>query len=462
VDALSLWGDWFGVAKNSFPVGHVSGKTVFGLCLLWTKRIRRKLKGCGGIVMDRIIASLLETDQYKFNMGQVAFSQYASMITTWRYKCRNAGVVFTQEMCEEINHQIDLYCTLSFSKEELALLKARIPWLSQSYLQYLRLWHPLRDQIHCSLGEDGHLDLWAEGPWCQTIYYEVPLLAIVNEVYFRFAYPSDAYKKLEVSLYQRLTEKIQALQSGRYVIGAFSEFGMRRRFSALTQYDIVKTFADLQKQGALGANTFIGTSNVYLAGRLGIKAVGTMAHEAIEVIGQGDPAKNPAYSNKFMMDAWHDEFGLLNGIYLTDCIGTKCCLLDLDDTECRLWDGFRHDSGDPVVWGNMMIEHLSKHHIDPMTKTLLFSDNLDFERAAMLYAAFKNKAKVAFGIGTYIANDTDVPPLNEVMKVIKVDGRPVAKISDTQGKTMCEDPSYVDYLRRAIEWRLANEGKVIV
>ena len=407
--------------------------------------------------MDQIITSLLETDQYKFNMGQVAFSQFSSMITTWRYKCRNAEVRFTRQMVDEINRQIDLYCGLSFSREELALLKTKIPWLSQSFIQYLRLWHPLRDQIRCSVGDDGKLDLCAEGPWCQTIYYEVPLLAIVNEVYFRYAYPQKKYEDLVSSLYQRLEDKIEALHKGKFVIGPFSEFGLRRRFSAKTQYDIVKEFADRGKDGNLGASTFVGTSNVLLACQLGIKAVGTMAHEAIEVIGQGDPAKNPAYSNKFMMDAWHKEFGLLNGIYLTDCIGTKCFLLDLDDTECRLWDGFRHDSGDPIAWGEMMLAHLQKHHIDPKTKTLLFSDNLTFEKASELYAAFKDKAKLAFGIGTYIANDTDVPPLNQVMKIIKVNGNPVAKLSDTPGKTMCEDLTYVDYLHRAISWRLAHE-----
>lgn len=411
--------------------------------------------------MNQIITSLLETDQYKFNMGQVAFSQFSSVITTWRYKCRNSDVVFTKEMCEEINRQIDMYCKLEFTKDELTLLKIKIPWLSRSYIQYLRLWHPLRDQIHCSLKDDGTLDIWAEGPWCQTIYYEIPLLAIVNEVYFEYAYPKEAYKKLESSLYDKLEEKIGWLKSGKYTIGAFSEFGMRRRFSGKTQSNIIQAFADAQRQGTLGASTFVGTSNVYLACKIGVKAVGTMAHEAVEVVGQGDPAKNPAYSNKFMMDAWHKEFGLLNGIYLTDCIGTRCCLLDLDDTECRLWDGFRHDSGDPVIWGNTMIEHLKKHNIDPHNKTLLFSDNLDFERASGLYAQFKDKAKIAFGIGTYIANDTDVPPLNQVMKVIKVDGNPVAKLSDTAGKTMCEDPEYVEYLRRSIDWRLEHEKTAI-
>jgi nicotinate phosphoribosyltransferase len=402
------------------------------------------------------ITSLLENDMYKFNMGQVSFTQYAGTLVKWRYKCRNEGVTFTPEMHDEINAQIDHYCSLSFSDRELRALAEKAPWLSESYLSYLRLWRPLRDQIHCELRQDHTLNLWAEGPWCQTIYYEVPLLAIVNEVYYRYHYSEAEYVGLEKSLYDRLAVKIADLGSDKFVLGPFSEFGMRRRFSAVTQAAVVKAFALAQKAGKLGASTFVGTSNVYLAVKLGTKAIGTIAHEAIEVIGQGDPSLNPAFSNRFMMKAWHKEFGLKNGIYLTDCIGTDVCLLDLDDTECRMWDGFRHDSGDPYAWGERMLAHLAAHHTDPSGKTLLFSDCLDFQRASDLYAYFKSRVKVAFGIGTFIANDTDAEPLNQVMKVIEVNGRPVAKLADVAGKTMCEDAAYVDYLKRSIQWRLSH------
>ena len=119
--------------------------------------------------------------------------------------------------------------------------------------------------------------------------------------------------------------------------------------------------------------------------------------------------------------------------------------------------GVRHDSGDPYVWGDKIIDHYKNLGIDPKTKTLLFSDNLNFEKATKLYNYFNNRAKVAFGIGTYLSNDTDVPPLNIVMKVTKCNGQDVAKISDTPGKGMCKNPDYVNYLQRCIDWRMLHE-----
>ena len=142
---------------------------------------------------------------------------------------------------------------------------------------------------------------------------------------------------------------------------------------------------------------------------------------------------------------------------MTDTITTDCFLKDFQLTYATLFSGVRHDSGDPYVWGEKMLSHYAKLGIDPMTKTLLFSDSLDFERASALYAYFKDKARVAFGIGTYISNDTDVPPLNIVMKVTKCNGQDVAKISDVEGKGMCKNADYVDYLNRCIKWRMEND-----
>jgi nicotinate phosphoribosyltransferase len=151
------------------------------------------------------------------------------------------------------------------------------------------------------------------------------------------------------------------------------------------------------------------------------------------------------------------EYGVLNGIALTDTITTDCFLKDFQLTYSTLFNGVRHDSGDPVAWGEKMIEHYRSLGIDPATKTLLFSDSLDFEKADHIANHFRGKAKVAFGIGTYIANDTDVPALNIVMKTTKCNGQDVAKLSDVEGKGMCKNPDYVDYLRRSIKWRMEHE-----
>ena len=205
------------------------------------------------------------------------------------------------------------------------------------------------------------------------------------------------------------------------------------------------------------ASKFVGTSNVLCAMKFGLTPVGTMAHEWIMCVGQGNHKHNPAYSNWYALDAWVKEYGVLNGTALTDTITTDCFLKDFQLTYATLFSGVRHDSGDPYEWGDKMIAHYENLGIDAKRETLLFSDSLDFERADKLFRYFNGRAKVAFGIGTYLSNDTSVPALNIVMKVTKCNGCDVAKVSDTPGKGMCKNPEYVDYLERCIRWRMENE-----
>ena len=263
----------------------------------------------------------------------------------------------------------------------------------------------------------------------------------------------ETYEKLMQSFKERLQKKIQLLTDGTYQLGAFSEFGLRRRLSAEAQELAIQELA----KANYPYSKFVGTSNVYLAKNFGLTPVGTMAHEWIMCVGQGNHKHNPAYSNWYALDAWVKEYGVLNGTALTDAITTDCFLKDFQLTYATLFSGLRHDSGDPIEWGDKMIEHYKALEIDPKTKTLLFSDSLNFEKADKLYRYFKDKAKVAFGIGTYIANDTDVPALNIVMKTTACNGMDVAKISDTPGKGMCKNPDYVHYLQRCIDWRMENE-----
>ena len=186
-----------------------------------------------------------------------------------------------------------------------------------------------------------------------------------------------------------------------------------------------------------------------------------MAHEYIMCVGQGNHKHNPAYSNWYALDAWVKEYGILNGTALTDTITTDCFLEDFQLTYATLFSGVRHDSGDPFVWGDKMISHYESLDINPKNKTLLFSDSLDFERADRIFKYFSGRINVAFGIGTYISNDTDVEPLNIVMKTTKCNGMDVAKISDVAGKGMCKNEEYVDYIKRCINWRLKNvEAKI--
>ena len=396
--------------------------------------------------MERIITSLLETDAYKFSMGQAIYHQFSDFKTTWSFKCRNEDVHFTQEMVDEIKRQLLLYTELRFKEDELKYLH-NITWIKGSYVDFLRLWKPRYEDFIISTDAPCGLSIETRGTWLNTSMYEIPTLAIVNEVYFRMAYD---YDKLMDSFRKRLDAKIARLEAGEYDLSAFSEFGMRRRLSGEAQDLAVRSL----KEAKLGASKFVGTSNVYLAKKYGITAVGTMAHEWIMCVGQGNHKHNPAYSNWYALDAWVKEYGVLNGTALTDAITTDCFLKDFQLTYATLFSGVRHDSGSPYEWGDKMIAHYESLGIDPKTKTLLFSDSLDFERATAIKKYFDGRAKIAFGIGTYIANDTDEPPLNIVMKTTACNGMDVAKISDVEGKGMCKNPEYIDYLERCIEWRM--------
>ena len=396
-----------------------------------------------------MIRSLLENDMYKFSMGQAIYHQFSDYKTTWTFKCRNTDVKFTAEMVEEIKEQLKAYCQLEFTNEELDYLKA-IPWIKPSYVDFLRIWHPRFKDFIINTDADCGLNIEATGTWINTSMYEIPVLAIVNEVYFRLAYD---YNIIYNSFVDKLDKKVKDLISGKLYIANFSEFGLRRRLSAEAQELAVKTLSKTK----FCASTFVGTSNVYLAMKYGVKPVGTMAHEWIMCVGQGNHKHNPAYSNWFALDAWAKEYGIMNGIALTDTITTDCFLKDFQLTFSTLFSGVRHDSGDPIAWGEKMIKHYESLGIDPKTKTLLFSDSLNFEKADELFRHFRGRVNVAFGIGTYISNDTIVDPLNIVMKVTNCNGMDVAKISDVAGKGMCKSPEYVDYLTRTIDWRVEHE-----
>ena len=422
--------------------------------------------------MNPIVNSLLETDFYKLTQQAVVFEKFSTDRCTWAFRCRNNDVRFTEEMVEEIREQIQHFCSLRFTDEDREWLKEMFPWLKQSYIDYLRLWQPCAK--HITINEPWHqkyndcgLTIQATGSWLDTMMYEIPILAIVNEVYFTFSYRGvwgailDLFKAVSM-------KKIEKLVTGESYIGTFSEFGLRRRLSGATQDWLIRALVSNKAPG------FVGTSNVYLAKKYGITAVGTQAHEFYMAF-QGKHEINPAYSNRFALAAWNDYYKTKLGIALTDTIGTDVFLRDFDENFSTLFSGVRHDSGDPFEWGNKMIAHYQKLGINPKTKTLLFSDSLNLTKAKKLYDYFKDRARVAFGIGTFWTapfdaeslNEYPLPlpvegihPLNIVMKPIEFNGSPVCKLSNDAGKVMSQDKEYIDYLRRTIDWRLAHEKEV--
>jgi nicotinate phosphoribosyltransferase len=272
--------------------------------------------------------------------------------------------------------------------------------------------------------------------------FEIYLLEIVNEVYFRMTYD---YEELIRSAEEKLNAKINALNDGTYTF-KFAEFGCRRRLSREWQDIVVRRFVTETKN-------CVGTSNVYLAMKYDVTPIGTYAHEFVQMY-QGIDSIPLAYTNYYAMKDWYMEYDGDNGTALTDTVTTDLFLLDFNRSMVNNYTGVRHDSGDPYEWGEKIIRHYEKFGVDPKTKLLLFSDSLDFDRAQKLYDYFKDRTKVSFGIGTFCTNDTSAEALNIVIKLQYVNGRPVAKLSDSPSKSMCKDEAYLDYLKRAVDFRL--------
>ena len=395
--------------------------------------------------LEPIIQSLLDTDLYKFNMDQVIFHKHTDLCGDYYFRCRNEGVVFTREMFDEINEQIDHLCSLTFAPEELAYLRS-IRFIKRDFVEFLRLWHPIRDYVKTSLGEDGELSIVVSGPLFSAMQFEIYLLEIVNEVYFRMRYD---YAMLEASARERLDRKIRDFQEGKYTF-RFAEFGCRRRLSREWQDVVVRRLTSETKN-------CIGTSNVYLAMKYGLKPIGTYAHEFVQMY-QGIDSIPLAYTNHYALEDWYDEYRGDNGTALTDTITTDLFLMDFNRAMVNNFNGVRHDSGDPYEWGEKLIRHYESYGVDPRTKLLMFSDSLDFDRAQALYDHFRDRAKVSFGIGTYCSNDTCMPALNIVIKLQTVNERAIAKLSDTPGKAMCRDMEYLEYLKRSVAFRLKRES----
>ena len=394
--------------------------------------------------LEPIVISLLDTDLYKFNMDQVIFHKHTDLCGQYYFKCRNKNVIFTKEMCDEINAQIDHFCSLRFTKDELEYLRS-IRFIKDDYVEFLRLWYPIRDYVTVSLSETGELSIVVDGPLFSAMQFEIYLLEIVNEVYFRMSYD---YETLRKSASEKLRKKIEAMNNGTYTF-KFAEFGCRRRLSREWEDEVVRRLTT-------ETDNCVGTSNVYLAMKYNLTPIGTYAHEFVQMY-QGIDSIPLAYTNHFAMQDWYDEYKGDNGTALTDTITTDLFLMDFDRSMVNNYTGVRHDSGDPFEWGDKIIAHYKKYGVDPKTKLLLFSDGLDFDKAQELHNYFKDKAKVSFGIGTFCSNDTCEKSLNIVIKLQFVNGRPVAKLSDNPEKSMCRDSDYLDYLKRSVAFRIQRE-----
>lgn len=395
-----------------------------------------------------IIDSLLDTDLYKFTMQQCVLHQFPGAQVQYRFKCRTPNVDL-RPFLDEINAEIDHLCELHFTDEELAYLGG-LRFIKSDYVDFLSLFHLKRNYIQVVESDDYPcgIDISIKGPWLHTILFEIPVLAIVNEVYFRRLY-GDLDKS---EGRRRLAEKIHLLLSepnnGDLHI---SDYGTRRRFSRAWQEEVLLT---LKKE--LGP-MLSGTSNVLLAKKFGLIPLGTMAHEYLQACQALGPRLRDSQVYGFEM--WAKEYRGDLGIALSDVYGMEPFLKDFDMYFCKLFDGARHDSGDPFVWGERMIEHWACNKCDPRSKSLIFSDALTIPRVIELYRRFHGRVGIGFGVGTSLMNDLGPTALNVVIKMVQANGQPVAKISDAPEKGMCEDEGYLRYLRQVFGIKTEEDKK---
>jgi nicotinate phosphoribosyltransferase len=389
-----------------------------------------------------IIRSLLENDLYKFTMWQALLHSHPAADAEYRFVCRNTPQFPLVELLPALNEELDHLCSLTFAQSELDYLR-QLRFIKGDFVDFLTLFRFQRRFIDAH-AEGDQLHVVAKGPLVHVMSFEIFVLYLVSELYFRRLGGGEVARRVAE---ERLTHKLELLRAHEADLSraperpfVFFDFGLRRRYSAALQDLVVERLAE-------GAPAYFrGTSNVLLAMRLGLTPIGTMAHEYLQAY-QAFGSRLRDFQQA-ALEGWVQEYRGDLGTALTDVVGMDAFLNDFDLYFAKLFDGLRHDSGDPVVWGEKAIAHYLKLRIDPRTRRLVFSDSLDLPRAIGLYQHFNERTQTSFGIGTNLTNDTPEKPLNLVMKLLACNGQPVAKLSDSPGKTLCTDQTFVRYLRQ--------------
>jgi len=385
-----------------------------------------------------VLHTLLDTDAYKLHMQQAVFHHYHDVQVAAEFRCRGDDLLGIY--ADSIREQVDAMQHLALQDDEYHWLSG-LPFFKADYLNWLRDFRYNPQQVTVT-NDNGKLNIRLEGPWREVIMWEVPLLAVISELAHRYRSPETGVEQAVASLENKLVEFSQLTEGLDMSRFRLMDFGTRRRFSREVQQAIVER---LQQE-----TWFVGTSNYDLARRLNLTPMGTQAHEWFQAHQQISP--DLANSQRAALAAWLEEYPDQLGIALTDCITMDAFLRDFGPEFAERYQGLRHDSGDPVEWGEKAIAHYEKLGIDPMSKVLVFSDNLDLAKAVDLYRHFSSRVNLSFGIGTRLSCDIpQVKPLNIVIKLVECNGKPVAKLSDSPGKTICHDKAFVRALRKAFD-----------
>ncbi|TGC09134.1 nicotinate phosphoribosyltransferase [Methanolobus halotolerans] len=381
-----------------------------------------------------MIRSILDNDLYKFTMQMAVLELFPDVVAEYRFT--NRGIQrFNKGFVRELKRTIDEDMpAVKLTDDEHQWLRAACPFFKPMYLEYLRNYSFDPSEVTIDLTEDNNLDLRIKGPWHSSILWEIVLMALISELYFDTVESEWKNRHIDTdastggSLIDEYTSFIQdmggELESNNCI---FSEFGTRRRRSFELHDSVIGTLS--------GVKTFSGTSNVFLAKRYGLRAIGTIGHEWI----MGNSALvGLRNANLFSLENWVDIYKGDLGIALSDTFGSGAFFNSFNLKLSKLYDGVRHDSGDPFIFADKVIEHYLKAGIDPMQKIVVFSDSLHSRDAIRIKEYCGGRINCSFGIGTSFTNNhhffSSSPPLNMVIKLHAVNNIPVVKLSDDEGK----------------------------
>lgn len=377
---------------------------------------------------NNMINSLLDNDFYTFTQQQLIFHQFHNVDVVYEFKCRSEKIDFAPYF-EEIKEKINLLKNLTLTSREDRFMRKQFVF-KNNYIDFIDRYNNNLNNIETTLEQNGELKIVISGKWLNTVSLEVPILAIVNEIYFK-----DKKHDFKIGM-ERLQKKVDLIKNIKGF--KFADFGTRRRLSYKWQEKVIEFLKEKCP------DNFIGTSNVHFAHKYDLKPIGTMSHQLImahQALVRVEDSQKEALWN------WVKEYEGKLGIALSDTCGIDAFLKDFSYPLASVYSGIRQDSGDPFVVAEKVIEHYKSLGIDPKTKTIVFSDGLNFPLAIKLYKKFKDEINIIFGIGTDLTGAFQHEPLQIVIKMVSCNNQPVAKISEARGKTMCNDSVYLAYLK---------------
>lgn len=366
--------------------------------------------------------SLLDNDFYKITMQNAVVKLFPGKIVQYEFINRGKHH-FPEGFDDALKNAVEQMAQLKLSREEKKYLIQTCPYLDLAYLDFLEGYHYDPSEVHIvQTGND--LSVTVEGLWYRTILWEVPLLALISELHYEMNHLERDSNEVVVA---KTVEKAKGLNA---LSVTFAEFGTRRRHSYHVQNLVMNALTREQN------STFIGSSNVHFAMKYQVKPIGTHAHEWFMFHAAEFGFR---MANSLALEHWVDVYRGDLGVALSDTYTTEVFFEQFDKKFAKLFDGVRHDSGDPLEFADKTIAHYQKHGVNPLFKYIIFSDALNLEKIEEITAHCKGKIGVSFGIGTNLTNDVGLKPMNIVMKLIGVQSSnkewiPTVKLSDEKGK----------------------------